>query len=402
LLLEYSLGDERSYLWAISNRDYVSYVLPPRAQIEQSARRVYELLTARLAPTPNPDAGRRQAEQADGQYWQEAARLSNMLLGPIAKTMTGKRLLLVTDGALQYLPFAALPIPGDRNTTVPMVAEHEIINLPSASVLAVLRRENRNDPHPRKTVAVLADPVFGLDDPRLPPPGTNSPEREALNSATTNAGAFRGSADQRPRGSGSTQDAMPRLPRLTSTREEAEDIVSAAPEGMTLKALGFDASRATAMSGDLANYRIVHFATHGVLNNEDPGLSGVILSMFDKQGRPQDGFLRLHDIYGLKLPADLVVLSACNTALGKPVRGEGLVGMVRGFMYAGAKRVLASYWKVDDEATAELMRRFYLEMLKEQRSPAAALRQAQLAMLHVDRWHSPFYWAGFALQGEWK
>jgi CHAT domain-containing protein len=189
---------------------------------------------------------------------------------------------------------------------------------------------------------------------------------------------------------------------LVASRVEAEDIVSTAPEGMTLKSLGFDASRATAMSPELAEYRIVHFATHSVLNNEDPGLSGIVLSMFDKQGRPQDGFLRLHDIYGLKLPAELVVLSACNTALGKPVRGEGLVGMVRGFMYAGAKRVVASYWKVDDEATGQLMGRFYAELLKQNRTPAAALRQAQLAMLEHDRWRPPFYWAAFALQGEWR
>ena len=156
------------------------------------------------------------------------------------------------------------------------------------------------------------------------------------------------------------------------------------------------------MGPELANYRIVHFAAHGVLNNDEPGLSGIILSMFDRGGRPQDGFLRLRDIYGLRLPVDLVVLSACSTALGKPVRGEGIVGMVRGFMYAGAKRVVASYWKVDDEATGDLMRLFYGEMLARHHTPAAALRQAQLAMLRQDRWTPPFYWAAFVLQGEWK
>jgi CHAT domain-containing protein len=166
--------------------------------------------------------------------------------------------------------------------------------------------------------------------------------------------------------------------------------------------LDFDASRATALSADLARARIVHFATHGVLDNEDPGLSGVMLSMFDAQGRPLDGFLRLRDIYTLRLPADLVVLSACSTALGRPVKGEGLVGVVRGFMYAGAQRVVASLWKVDDDATRELMSRFYVEMLQHQRSPASALRQAQLAVRQQDAWRSPFYWAGFVLQGEWQ
>ena len=171
---------------------------------------------------------------------------------------------------------------------------------------------------------------------------------------------------------------------------------------MTLRAVGFDASRATAMSPELAQYRIVHFATHGVFDNENPGMSGIILSLFGERGQAQDGVLRLHDIYGLHLPAELVVLSACNTALGKPVRGEGLVGIVRGFMYAGAQRVVASLWKVDDVATGEMMRRFYREMLEENRSPAAALREAQVEMWKQERWRSPYYWAAFVLQGEWR
>jgi CHAT domain-containing protein len=147
-----------------------------------------------------------------------------------------------------------------------------------------------------------------------------------------------------------------------------------------MMATGFDASRAMATSSGLSQYRIVHFATHGVLNDQHPGLSGLIFSLVDEQGRSQDGFLRLHDIYNLNLPADLVVLSACNTGLGKEVRGEGLVGIVRGFMYAGAARVVASLWKVDDEATAELMKRFYQQMLQEGKTPAAALRAAQIGM----------------------
>lgn len=192
------------------------------------------------------------------------------------------------------------------------------------------------------------------------------------------------------------------FPRLAATRQEADAIVALAAEGMTLRAIDFDASRATAMSPELGQYRIVHFATHGVFDNENPGLSALILSRLDERGQPQDGFLRLHDIYGLRLSAELVVLSACSTALGKQVRGEGLVGIVRGFMYAGAKRVVASLWKVDDDATGELMSRFYLEMLEEHRSPAAALREAQLALWRQDRWRPPFYWAAFVLQGEWR
>jgi len=402
LLLEYSLGEERSYLWLVSNRHQVSYELPPGAEIERAARRAYELLTARLMLTGDAQERRRRAEHADAEYWTEAARLSEMLLGPVAKMIAGKRLLFVTDGALQSLPFAALPVPGSRDSRVPLVVEHEIVNLPSASVLAALRLEMAGGKLPGRTVAVLADPVFEADDPRLLPAGNAAGglgrQRSPVGRVTDPSAA----QTQALRDVGVLRDGALTIPRLISSREEADDIVLAAPEGMTWKALGFDASRATALSADLAEYRIVHFATHGVLNNEDPGLSGIILSMFDRQGEAQDGFLRLHDIYGLKLPAELVVLSACSTALGKPVRGEGLVGMVRGFMFAGAKRVVASYWKVEDEATGQLMQRFYQEMFKQHRSPAAALRQAQLAMRQYDRWQPPFYWAAFVLQGEWK
>src|SRR5205814_10361889 len=131
----------------------------------------------------------------------------------------------------------------------------------------------------------------------------------------------------------------------------------------------FKANRATATNTDLSQYRIVHLATHGLLNSQHPELSGVVLSLVDEQGRPQDGFLRLHEIYNLKLSADLVVLSACQTALGKDVRGEGLVGLTRGFMYAGAARVVACLWKVDDRATAEFMNGFYGSRLDVQGLP---------------------------------
>jgi CHAT domain-containing protein len=169
-----------------------------------------------------------------------------------------------------------------------------------------------------------------------------------------------------------------------------------------MMALDFRANRATATSSELGQYRIVHFATHGLLNSEHPELSGLVLSLVDEQGRPVDGFLRLHEVYNLRLPVELVVLSACQTGLGREVKGEGLVGLTRGFMYAGAARVAASLWKVDDAATMELMGRFYRGMLKEGLRPAAALRAAQLEMWRTKRWREPYYWAAFVLQGEWR
>jgi CHAT domain-containing protein len=124
--------------------------------------------------------------------------------------------------------------------------------------------------------------------------------------------------------------------------------------------------------------------------------------MFDKQGKRQDGFLQLYEIYNLKLGADLVVLSACQTALGKDIRGEGIVSLTRGFMHAGAPRVVASLWNVDDAATAELMSRFYREMIVNGLRPAAALRAAQLDLANEKRYQSPYFWAAFVIQGEWK
>ncbi len=171
--------------------------------------------------------------------------------------------------------------------------------------------------------------------------------------------------------------------------------------GLGYKATGFEANRDAAMKPGLADYRIVHFATHGLMNAKHPELSGIVLSLVDENGNSQNGFLRLHDIYNMKLPVDLVVLSACNTGLGKDVRGEGLIGLTRGFMYAGASSVVASLWKVDDEATAELMKHFYFQMLQQGLSPAAALRKAQLEMSKQKRWQSPYYWSGFTIQGQY-
>jgi CHAT domain-containing protein len=167
-------------------------------------------------------------------------------------------------------------------------------------------------------------------------------------------------------------------------------------------ALDFDASKALATSGELAQYRFVHFATHGFLNSTHPELSGIVLSLVDRQGQPQNGFLRANEVFNLRLPADMVVLSGCSTGLGKQIRGEGLLGLTRGFMYAGAARVLVSVWEVSDEATAELMARFYRGILVEQLRPAEALRRAQAAALKDKRYNAPFYWAAFTLQGEWR
>ncbi len=387
LLLEYTLGEERSYLWAVTTSSIDSFELPKRAEIEAAARRVYEILTARNLSASNGPSQQARAKLAE--FPEASAVLSRMLLGPVAARLNGRRLLIVSEGLLQYLPFTALPVPGGKSPGYrPMIVEHEIISLPSASVLAVLRRETTGRKPAARTIAVLADPVFYRDDPRIVSPGVDRAQTVGMPVSDVNRSA--------------TESGLADFVRLRFSRQEAENITRHATEDRKLKALDFDASRATASSEELGRYAIIHFATHGLINNRHPELSGIVLSLVDEKGQPQDGFLRLHEIYNLRLGADLVVLSACQTALGKEIRGEGLIGLTRGFMYAGAPRVVASLWRIDDRATAEFMKRFYEAMLGQGRRPAAALRTAQLSLLGDKRWREPYYWAAFTLQGEWK
>jgi CHAT domain-containing protein len=393
LLLEYALGEKRSYLWLISQRSIDSYELSPRAEFEAAARRVYELLTARPKRGTPPDP----------QFIAQAGTLSRMLLGPVAPQLGGKRLVVVAPGALSYLPFAALPTPEDKKRPAgdyePLIAKHEVVSIPSASVLSIIRRETAGRQRATKSVAVLADPVFEASDPRLESAkgGNSSGEPPAAPAADAEHSEL-----TRAIRTMNFSDARAGFTRLAFSRQEAESIIAMTPKETGLKATDFNASRALAMGRQLSQYRILHFATHGLLSSERPELSGLVLSLFDKEGKPQDGFLRLHEIYNLQLNADLIVLSACETGLGKEIKGEGLIGLTRGFMYAGAPRVVASLWNVDDLATAELMKLFYQHMLKDGLTAGAALRAAQLELSRQKRWASPYFWAGFALHGEWK
>jgi CHAT domain-containing protein len=371
--------------------------------IEGEAERLYELLTARARVGGESLQERnRRLEKADHKYWEASARLSRILLEPVADRIVGKKIVVVADGALQHLPFGALPIPGSAKDVIPMVIAHEIVNLPSASALAVLRQEALGRERPKGTVAVFADPVFAPDDPRLVPQKDVGPRSGARDTGASSSPEAQPFMNQALRDIGFLRSGEIGVARLEATRKEAAAIVALSPKATTFEAMDFSATRSAAMSAKLSQYRIVHFATHGLSNTDNPTMSGILLSMFDERGREQDGFLRLQDIYDLHLPADLVVLSACNTALGKQIRGEGTVGIVRAFMYAGAERVVATLWKVDDEATRELMSRFYREMFEGHRSPSAALRSAQVAMWRETDWRSPFFWAAFVLQGDWR
>ncbi|HJQ27495.1 MAG TPA: CHAT domain-containing tetratricopeptide repeat protein [Blastocatellia bacterium] len=397
LLLEYALGDKRSYLWAVTGDSLTSYELPARPLIEARVRRVLALLTARQPQAGESDAQYNQrVRDADANYPREAAALSQMLLGPVAAQLSDKRLAIVASGVLQYIPFAALPMTGDR----PLILDHEVINLPSASVLALQRRNFAGRAPASKRLAVIADPVFERDDPRV---ARITKPRDGEPAAGDKPLARRGARTRQRSGDMEVSDSPAGFSRLVYSRVEANRILALVSDAsQRLSALDFNASRALALSTELSQYRYVHFATHGVLDVVHPELSGIVLSQVDRQGQSVDGFLGLHDLYNLKLNADLVVLSACRTALGKLLRGEGLIGLARGFMYAGAPRIVASLWKVQDDATAELMAQFYANMLRGGKRPAAALRAAQVAMLEKRQWQSPFFWAAFVLQGEWR
>ncbi|NJO21069.1 MAG: CHAT domain-containing protein, partial [Spirulinaceae cyanobacterium RM2_2_10] len=331
-------------------------------------------------------------------FRRSATQLSDLLLGPVADQLGERRLIIVSHGALNYIPFAALTRPNPPTTSTedsllaipgegsdrlyaPLVTAPRVADLASASTLAVLRRDIANRPPAPRALAVLADPIFSVKDERISrqvPVPSLPPELER-----------------------SARESGVLFDRIPFTRQEADRILDLVDATQATKAFGSEASRELALDPQLRNYRILHFATHGLLNSSSPELSGLAFSLVDEQGNPKNGFLRLHDIFNLELPAELVVLSACQTGLGELIRGEGTVGLPRGFLYAGAKRVVVSLWNVDDQGTAELMTDFYRQLLAAGQSPTAAMRAAQLQMWSQPEWRSPYYWAAFTVQGEW-
>jgi CHAT domain-containing protein/tetratricopeptide (TPR) repeat protein len=403
VLLEYALGDKRSWVWAVTKSSLAGFELPSRGAIESAARGALQLLTARQ-PRPGDTAAARSARvaNADREWGHQSIALGRMLLGPAAAHLgnewRGKRIVVVAANALQYVPFSALADPAGNGA--PLVVDHEVANLPSASVLAVIREQTAGRARPPKTLAVFADPVFDADDPRVEPiTRTGGSPAAGAQSVGTAAVSTVGNDT---RGADAAPNVFASLARLPFSREEARALAALVPADQRFEATGFDASRANAVSETLAGYSFVHLATHGVFSSDQPERSGLVFSQVDRHGALRDGFLRVSDVYNLRLPAEVVVLSGCQTALGKDIKGEGLVGLTRGFMYAGARRVVASLWNVDDLATAELMRAFYRGMLKDGLRPAAALHAAQRDLARQPRWSSPYFWSGFVLQGEWQ
>ena len=365
-LVEYFVGERESFVWVVSQTELVSSKLPGRKDLERAVDAVYRQWSAPAAV----DNGDRAART-----------LARLVLDPVASALKAERLLVIADGALQQIPFAALPAPGSHRA---LLEDHTLVTLPSASSLALLSTPREDAPDGGPELAILADPLLGQ--------GTGAAGVTSSAVASLEPGLQRSLEDS----------GLRKLERLPGTRLEAAAIAVHAPAGRVLTALGADASRAAALGPEVSRARILHFATHALLDVRHPEFSGIVLSQQDAQGRPEDGFLSLADVYRLRLSAQLVVLSACSTGLGKAVRGEGLVGLTRGFLYAGARRVVASLWKVSDRATLALMDRFYALMFEQHLPPAEAMRAAQRALRRERRYSAPNAWAGFVVEGDWR
>jgi tetratricopeptide (TPR) repeat protein len=441
LLLEYSLGEERSFLWAVGRNSIDSFELPQRRRIVEEATRLHEYLTARSRSIKDETSAQTRARvsQADVQLPIAARVLSQTLLGPVADKLKSKRLVIVAEDILQYTPFAMLPPPkleaakvettdarggepasppggdqrdaGDKNASSrtsasgigdALIFDHEIIYLSSASGLALHRRELKKRPPATGDVAVFADPVLYANDKRIRLISVR-PVDENPKPATENDLISTRVIEQFAQDYGGESTGEPTIPRLSHTQIEADRILAASPPGATnLRAVGFLANRATATSAHLAQYRYLHFAAYGLLDGRTPGFSTLVLSLVNHEGKAKDGLLRASEIYELNLPAELVVMSACQASLENGSKGEGLLGLTDSFLYAGASRVTISLWNANHKSTADFMSRYYLKILREGLSPAAALRAAQLDMLRQRQWQAPYFWAGFSLFGEWN
>jgi CHAT domain-containing protein/tetratricopeptide (TPR) repeat protein len=387
VVLEYLLGEERSFAWRVNQGRVTSYVLPGRKTITGLVERWRSLVMARKPVPGETDALRNmRVHLSDRELRDQALHLACTILQPI-EGMEGERLVVISDGILDSLPFGALPLNScNRNDGQPLITEYEVINLPSLLALDRLRHKEEHIAQATSGVAVVADPVFSKDDPRVK---TRSSQVDAPPVASSALGI-------------ALRDVgwSNRLPRLPATRREGKAIQASAHGAFV--ALDFDANLKTVLSARLSRYRILHLATHGLLDARHPELSGLVFSLVDKNGRAVNGYLQAQEIYELDLHAELVVLSACNSGLGRQMSGEGTVGLARAFMHAGAPRVISTLWSIEDDATSELMGQFYDLVLNKKLPPAKALRQAQLRLVRHSRWAPPFFWAGFVLTGDWR
>lgn len=396
VLIEYMLGDKHSYVWVVSADTIVVRQLEGRQRLEALAKQVYEEITARqLRPGEKRSGYNERVAQREQQFYSHAAQLSQAILDPIRHEMKAERLLIVPDGLLHYIPFDVLPLPGaEEQSYTPLITRFEVVVAPSFSSLILLRQLRAASSGRKRGIAVWADPVYEFDDPRVEHNRTGPDESPADAS-----GYVLPEARQLEKQFFTDNNISPS--RLLATLAEAKNIEQLAAGDVRLMT-GFAADRESVVEADLRDYSILHFATHGMISDRHSWLSGLLLSTVDWHGGRRNGLLQLHEIYNLRLEADLVVLSACQTALGKQLSGEGFVGLTQGFLYAGSRSVVASLWKVDDKAAELMMTSFYRAMLEDGLAPAAALRRAKLEMYYQTHYYSPYFWGSFVIQGEYR
>ena len=385
VLLDYWLGETRSFVWVVRRTGLSLAILPTQGTIAAQSR-----LAARALGVP---PGRLPTRES------RISRLAETLFGPIVGRLSGESFVVVLDGELFTVPFAALPVPGGGGGTERLIDRGSVITLPSASLALEIRDAVTRRPSASRGLFAVGDPVFGCPDDRL---------ACAVRAEKVSAEGLVGVAARIQAllaGPAGGRDATAgELPRIGRTGSEVAAIRGLAGSGGVTEQIGFAASRSAVLGAPLESFRILHFATHGLVDPARPTRSGLALARLGPAGGKLagDSFLRLGDLSGRRLLADLVVLSACDTALGRETRGEGPQSLGRAFLAAGAANAVVSLWRVDDSSTEELMVGFYRQLLESGLPAAAALRQSQLAVRARSGWSDPYYWGAFVFQGDWR
>jgi CHAT domain-containing protein len=342
VLIEYVLGDPRSYALAVTRESIHRYTLPPRDQLETDATQYRSTLK------------HERTDLALGQ------RLFDELLGLIPEFKSKRQLIVVPDGKLHLLPFAALVNAGQY-----ILTSHQVTVAPSGTVFCILR--SRSD-----EVIPDALPYVGVAAwiPKTPPSTFFSRIKRAV--------------------SGPERSELVALP---DSEHEVETIATDLPRPSTIL-LGEHATETNFKELPLGQYNVIHLALHGYVDPEIPDRSALVFA--PESPATDDGLLQVREIRGLHLNADLVTLSACNTGIG-PVGEEGVDNIVNAFIEAGSRSVVSTLWELQDHAIADLMSNFYKHLGRGEQK-AEALRQAQLTMLNSGA--PPYYWAGFELDGD--
>lgn len=414
VLVEYALQADESYLFAVSKGSVNLFKLPSRTTIEKlamdlRAQLIPSKLQRRIVGIDVAEANRglgiaSAAPEEVAPFVAASNALYKVVLEPAAGMVGEKRLMVVADGALNYIPFEVLlksADSGDFSTLGYLIKTNEVVYAPSASVVGAIKQQRTKSDS--RAMLIIADPVFNSNDARARKT-TGAPATDAEVRGLGIQGALADVAgSSAPASPNQQMEGLP-LARLNGTRTEADQIskLARASGGQADVWLDLDANEDSLVARDVSNYRIIHVATHGLLNAERPQFTGVVLSLVGNKSH--DGFVRTDEVFNLRLGSPLVMLSACETGLGKEKRGEGVMGLTRAFMYAGAPTVGVSLWSVADKSTADLMTDFYKRLLSTDQgtTSSGALRGAQLAMISGKKYSAPFFWAPFVLVGDWN